>query len=60
MGQIPMRHLLIRWAQNREKNLGYTISDRQVILGTHRWIAHSDNDIRVYIQLLDKELKRRN
>ncbi len=57
MARMPMRLLLIRWAAKRENKLGYKLSDRKTLLGTHKWAAHTDNDIRAYIQLLDEKLK---
>ncbi len=59
MPRTDYRIMLISWAVKREKKLGFTIEDREDLLGTFVWKLHTTSDIKAYVEIMEEELKRR-
>jgi hypothetical protein len=59
MDKKPYRSMLIDQAFFLEKRLGYTVDDRENLLGSFIWKIVLTNDIKAYIELLSEEINKR-
>ncbi len=59
MDKKPYRSMLIDQAFSLEKRLGYTVDDRENLLGSFIWKIVLTNDIKTYIELLSEEINKR-
>ncbi len=59
MDKKPYRSMLIDQAFSLEKSLGYTVEDREHILGSFIWKIVLTDDLKIYIELLSEEINKR-
>lgn len=59
MARMEYRAMIISWARKREEQLGFTVQDREELLGTRTWKQQTITDIKAYVEILSEEIEER-